>query len=78
MCAAILLMNYWDLKWQERNLTHSSAGEDIKSPLAVQMLQVLQEAKGFIRALELVRPRWRNAEIYLYVVFICINYRNAD
>ncbi|KIM69740.1 hypothetical protein SCLCIDRAFT_19528 [Scleroderma citrinum Foug A] len=78
MCAAILLMNYWDLKWQERNLTHSSAGEDVKSPLAVQMLQLLQEAKGFIRALELVRPRWRNAEIYLHVVFICINYRNAD
>ncbi|KAG6333681.1 hypothetical protein ID866_5411 [Astraeus odoratus] len=68
MCAAILLMNYWDLKWQERNLSKTSVGEDLKSPLAVQMADVLQEVKVFIQALELVRPRWRNAEIYLQVL----------
>ncbi|KAL4073873.1 fungal-specific transcription factor domain-containing protein [Scleroderma citrinum] len=78
MCAAILLMNYWDLKWQERNLVNDSTGEDIKSPLAIQMVQVLQEVKGFIRALELVRPRWRNAEIYLHVIFTHANHRNTD
>ncbi|KAI6134590.1 fungal-specific transcription factor domain-containing protein [Pisolithus thermaeus] len=65
MCAAILLMNYWDLRWQERNLIRASAGEDIKSPLAVQMAEVLRHASVFIQALELVKPRWRNAEIYL-------------
>lgn len=65
MCAAILLMNYWDLKWQERNLVKASAGEDIKSPLAAQMAEVLRHVSVFIRALELVKPRWRNAEMYL-------------
>lgn len=65
MCAAVLLMNYWDLRWQERNLIKACAGEDIKSPLAMQMAEVLRHAGVFIRALELVKPRWRNAEIYL-------------
>ncbi|KAI6040273.1 fungal-specific transcription factor domain-containing protein [Pisolithus marmoratus] len=69
MCAAILLMNYWDLKWRERDLNKASAGEDIKSPLAEQMAEVLRHARVFIQALELVKPRWRNAEIYLQVVY---------
>lgn len=65
MCAAILLMNYWDLKWQERNLAKHTAGEDVKSPLTVQMDEVLQDVYIFISALKIVRPRWRNADLYL-------------
>ena len=78
MCAAILLMKYWDLKWQERNLMNNSASKDVKPSLAVQMVQVLQETNGFIRALELVRLRWRNADIYLHVVLVCVGHRNTD
>ncbi|KAF8844397.1 hypothetical protein BDN67DRAFT_1008235 [Paxillus ammoniavirescens] len=63
MCAAILLMNFWDLKWQERNQLKCDAFEDIKSPLALSMAELLDDVAVFIEALELVQPRWRNAEI---------------
>ncbi|KIK97752.1 hypothetical protein PAXRUDRAFT_135686 [Paxillus rubicundulus Ve08.2h10] len=65
MCAAILLMNFWDLKWQERNQLKCDAFEDIKSPLALSMAELLEDVAVFIEALELVQPRWRNAEMYL-------------
>ncbi|KAH0827908.1 hypothetical protein J3R83DRAFT_3537 [Lanmaoa asiatica] len=65
VCAAILLMNFWDLKWQERNQMKCDAFEDIKSPLALAMAELLEEVSVFIEALEAVKPRWRNAEMYL-------------
>jgi hypothetical protein len=65
MCAAILLMNFWDLKWQERNQLQCDSLEDIKSPLALAMAELLDDVAVFIEALELVRPRWRNADMYL-------------
>ncbi|KAF8134641.1 fungal-specific transcription factor domain-containing protein [Boletus edulis] len=65
VCAAILLMNFWDLKWQERNQMRRDGFEDIKSPLALAMAELLEEISVFIEALEAVKPRWRNAEIYL-------------
>ncbi|KAF9227310.1 hypothetical protein BS17DRAFT_775262 [Gyrodon lividus] len=65
MCAAILLMHFWDLKWQERNQLRCDALEDIKSPLALAMAELLEDVAVFIEALQLVRPRWRNAEMYL-------------
>ncbi|KAH7888654.1 fungal-specific transcription factor domain-containing protein [Phlebopus sp. FC_14] len=65
MCAAVLLMNFWDLKWQERNHIQSSPLEDVKSPLALAMAEVLEDVAVFFEALELVKPRWRNAEMYL-------------
>ena len=33
--------------------------------------------KGFIRALELARLRWRNANIYLHFVLVCSSHRNT-
>jgi hypothetical protein len=68
MCAAILLMNFWDLKWQERNQLKCDAFEDIKAPLALSMAELLDNVAVFIEALELVQPRWRNAEMYLSAI----------
>ncbi|KAF9241629.1 fungal-specific transcription factor domain-containing protein [Melanogaster broomeanus] len=68
MCAAILLMNYWDLKWQERHQLQCDDLEDIKSPLTLAMAELLEDVSVFIEALELVRPRWRNAEMYLSAI----------
>ncbi|KAG9316662.1 fungal-specific transcription factor domain-containing protein [Chiua virens] len=65
VCAAILLMNFWDLKWQERNLMRCDAFADVKSPLALAMAELLEDISVFIEALEAVKPRWRNAEMYL-------------
>lgn len=65
VCAAILLMNFWDLKWQERKQIRCDAFEDIKYPLASAMAELLEEVSVFIGALEAVKPRWRSAEIYL-------------
>lgn len=68
VCAAILLMNFWDLKWQERNQMTCDGFEDIKSPLALAMAELLEEVSVFIEALEAVKPRWRSAEMYLSVL----------
>ncbi|KAG8213977.1 hypothetical protein J3R82DRAFT_10726 [Butyriboletus roseoflavus] len=65
VCAAILLMNFWDLKWQERKQMRYDAFEDVKSPLASAMAELLEEVSVFVEALEAVKPRWRNAETYL-------------
>lgn len=67
VCAAILLMNFWDLKWQERTQMRrdDSVFEGIKSPLGLAMTELLEGVSVFIEALEAVKPRWRSAEIYL-------------
>ncbi|KAG2111269.1 fungal-specific transcription factor domain-containing protein [Suillus discolor] len=65
MCAAILLMNFWDLKWQERNQLQSGGVEDVKPTLAVAMAELLEDVSFFIQVLEHLKPRWRNAEMYL-------------
>lgn len=65
VCAAILLMNFWDLKWQERKQLRCDAFEDVKSPLSLAMAELLEDVSVFIEALESVKPRWRNAEMYL-------------
>lgn len=65
VCAAILLMNFWDLKWQERNHMNCDGFEDIKSPLALPMAELLEEVAVFVEALEAIKPRWRSAEMYL-------------
>ncbi|EGO25312.1 hypothetical protein SERLADRAFT_437067 [Serpula lacrymans var. lacrymans S7.9] len=65
MCAAVLLMNFWDLKAQERAQLQSGLMEDVKPPLAHAMAELLEDVSVFTEALELVRPRWRNAEVYL-------------
>lgn len=67
MCAAILLMNFWDLKWQERKQLQSGGMEDVKPTLAVAMAELLEDVSFFIQVLEHLKPRWRNAEMYLYV-----------
>lgn len=65
MCAAILLMKYWDLKWQERRQLQSGGMEDVKPIFAVAMAELLEDVSFFIQVLEHLKPRWRNAEIYL-------------
>lgn len=65
MCAAILLMNFWDLKWQERKQLQSGGMEDVKPTLAVAMAELLEDVSFFIQVLEHLKPRWRNAEMYL-------------
>lgn len=65
MCAAILLMHFWDLKWQERKQLQSGGMEDVKPTLAVAMAELLEDVSFFIKVLEHVKPRWRNAEMYL-------------
>lgn len=64
VCAAILLMNFWDLKWQERK-QRCDTFEDIKSPLSLAMAELLEEVSIFVEFLEAVKHRWRNAEMYL-------------
>ncbi|KAF9234973.1 hypothetical protein BU15DRAFT_78522 [Melanogaster broomeanus] len=56
-------MNYWDLKWQERHQLQCDGLEDVKSPFTLAVAELLEGAS--VEALELVRPRWRNAEMYL-------------
>lgn len=68
MCAAILLMNFWDLKWQERRQLQSGGVEDVKPMLAPAMAELLDDVSFFVKVLKHVRPRWRNAEMYLYVI----------
>jgi hypothetical protein len=68
MCAAILLMNFWDLKWQERKQLQSGGMEDVKPTFAVAMAELLDDVSFFIQVLEHLKPRWRNAEMYLYVI----------
>lgn len=58
-------MNFWDLKWQERKQMRCDVFEDMKSPLALAMAELLEEISVFIEALETVKPRWRVAEMYL-------------
>ncbi|KAG1816057.1 fungal-specific transcription factor domain-containing protein [Suillus subaureus] len=65
MCAAILLMNFWDLKWQEREQLQSGGMEDVKPTFAVAMAELLDDVSFFIQVLEHLKPRWRNAEMYL-------------
>ncbi|OAX39998.1 hypothetical protein K503DRAFT_715433 [Rhizopogon vinicolor AM-OR11-026] len=65
MCAAILLMNFWDLKWQERRQLQSGGMEDVKPTLAPAMAELLEDVSFFVKVLKHVRPRWRNAEMYL-------------
>lgn len=65
MCAAILLMNFWDLKWQERKQLQSGGMEDVKPTFAVAMAELLDDVSFFIQVLEHLKPRWRNAEMYL-------------
>ncbi|KAI9569698.1 fungal-specific transcription factor domain-containing protein [Boletus coccyginus] len=65
ICAAILLVNFWHLKWQERNQMRRDGFEDTKSFLSLAMTGLLEEISVFIEALETVKPRWRNAELYL-------------
>ncbi|KAG2146394.1 fungal-specific transcription factor domain-containing protein [Suillus bovinus] len=64
MCAAILLMNFWDLKWQERNQLQSGM-EDVKPTFAIAMAELLEDVSFFIQVLEHLKPRWRNADMYL-------------
>lgn len=68
MCAAILLMNFWDLKWQERRQLQSGGMEDVKPTLAPAMAELLEDVSFFVKVLKHLRPRWRNAEMYLYVM----------
>lgn len=65
VCAAVLLMNFWDLKWQD----NQRSCEDIKSPLAPAIAELLEEISVFVDALEVVKHRWRVAEMYLSAVF---------
>lgn len=65
MCAAILLSNFWDLKWQERTQIQSGGMEDVKPTFAVAMAELLEDISFFIQVLEHLKPRWRNAEMYL-------------
>ncbi|KAH7926730.1 hypothetical protein BV22DRAFT_1008428 [Leucogyrophana mollusca] len=78
MCAAILLMNFWDLKWQERNYLQSGPLEDVKPPLAMAMAELLEDVSVFTEALELVKPRWRNAEMYLKDLSTSMPFSSSD
>lgn len=58
-------MNFWDLKWQERRQLQSGGVEDVKPMLAPAMAELLDDVSFFVKVLKHVRPRWRNAEMYL-------------
>ncbi|EIW83333.1 hypothetical protein CONPUDRAFT_102063 [Coniophora puteana RWD-64-598 SS2] len=62
--AAILLMHYWDMKWQERNRIKASS-EDVKSPYTILMGELLDDINVFTGALEMVKNKWRIADLYL-------------
>ncbi|KAH7914147.1 fungal-specific transcription factor domain-containing protein [Hygrophoropsis aurantiaca] len=78
MCAAILLMNFWDLKWQERNYLQSGPLEDVKPPLAMAMAELLEDVSVFTNVLEQAKPRWRNAEMYLKNLSTSMPYSSKD
>ena len=67
-----MLMNFWDLKWQERNQVKQDAFEDVKSRLALAMAELLEEVSVFIEALDAVKSRWRIAEMYLSAFITCL------
>lgn len=77
ICAAILLVNFWHLKWRERNQMRRDGLENTKSFLSLAITGLLEEISVFIEALKTVKPRWRSAELYLSVLTAFLSPRSS-
>ncbi|KAF8161144.1 fungal-specific transcription factor domain-containing protein [Crassisporium funariophilum] len=64
VCAGSLLLSVWNMKGLEKDLRDRGL-PDIKPPLAQVIEEQLADAKIFLRALELVRPRWDVVDLLL-------------
>jgi len=61
ICAAILLVNVWNLKAEEK----AKSAEDVKPPLAQTIEVLMNDVYIFMRALEGVGSRWESGTVYL-------------